>query len=215
MEFWLTHDLGLRYLWVDVLWHRTSDDFPSYMALENLSDLFWNTRVWTFQEKLQWRRLLLFADQQVYYKCSEAIRMEEIALETGHVSCSEEARSRKYAWWWTDSMDDEGWQLVELEIYGIVIPSMNIWKAGLPGTVPLVRSRRARTHWADTAQPTRHALHHQRYSDNAGPDEEEIAMTPGDAFSRQANLVSGSRDRNPMYRVGDAVVNVDELEFLR
>jgi len=41
---------------------------------------------------------MLFTDQQVYFKCSESIWTEEIALETRRISKSEKARKRKYAW---------------------------------------------------------------------------------------------------------------------
>ena len=72
--------------------------FPSYTALENSISLPWNTRAWTFQEKLLSRRILLFTDQQVYFKCSESIWTEEIYLETRKLSTSLQGRKRKYAW---------------------------------------------------------------------------------------------------------------------
>ncbi|KAF1841302.1 HET-domain-containing protein, partial [Cucurbitaria berberidis CBS 394.84] len=51
---------------------RLATMFPSYTDLENSSSLLWNTRGWTFQEKLLSKRLLLFTDYQVYFKCSES-----------------------------------------------------------------------------------------------------------------------------------------------
>ena len=72
--------------------------FPSYTALENSTSLPWNTRAWTFQEKLLSQRILLFTNQQVYFKCSESIWTEEIYMETRKLSNSIEARGRKYAW---------------------------------------------------------------------------------------------------------------------
>ena len=50
------------------------------------------------QEKILSCRILFFTDYQVYYKCSESIWTEEIALETDHVSKSVEARPAKYKW---------------------------------------------------------------------------------------------------------------------
>ncbi|KAF2733324.1 hypothetical protein EJ04DRAFT_439320, partial [Polyplosphaeria fusca] len=57
---------------------RLATMFPSFGALENSSRLLWNTRGWTFQEKLLSKRLLLFTDSQVYFKCFESIWTEEI-----------------------------------------------------------------------------------------------------------------------------------------
>lgn len=50
---------------------------PSYTDLENSHSLTWNTRGWTFQEKILAKRLLLFTDYQVYFKCAESIWIEE------------------------------------------------------------------------------------------------------------------------------------------
>lgn len=72
--------------------------FPCYTALENSTSLPWKTRGWTFQEKLLSRRLLLFNDHQVYFKCLESIWTEEVWLETAKLSNSIAARRRKYAW---------------------------------------------------------------------------------------------------------------------
>jgi hypothetical protein len=44
---------------------RLATIFPSYSDLKNSSFLLWNTRGWTFQEKLLSKRLLLFTDYQV------------------------------------------------------------------------------------------------------------------------------------------------------
>ncbi|KAJ9504305.1 hypothetical protein H2202_000361 [Exophiala xenobiotica] len=77
---------------------RLATMFPSFSELENSSELLWNTRGWTFQEKLLSRRILLFTEYQVYFKCSESIWTEEIVLETGRISKSVEARPRKYCW---------------------------------------------------------------------------------------------------------------------
>ncbi|KAF2251496.1 HET-domain-containing protein [Trematosphaeria pertusa] len=77
---------------------RLATMFPSYTALENSSELLWNTRGWTFQEKLLSRRIILFTDYQVYFKCSESIWTEEVVLENGCLSTSVEARRAKYRW---------------------------------------------------------------------------------------------------------------------
>lgn len=71
---------------------------PSFSELEGSKSLIWNTRGWTFQEKILAKRLLLFTESQVYYKCSEAIWTEEIIMETGRLSKSIEARKAKYRW---------------------------------------------------------------------------------------------------------------------
>jgi hypothetical protein len=72
---------------------RLATMFPSFSQLENSSSLLWNTRGWTFQEKLLSRRILLFTDFQVYFKCSESIWTEEVMMETERLSKSVEARS--------------------------------------------------------------------------------------------------------------------------
>jgi hypothetical protein len=71
---------------------------PSFSDLENSYSLVWNTRGWTFQEKILAKRILLFTDYQVYFRCSESIWTEEIMMETGRLSKSIEARSGKYRW---------------------------------------------------------------------------------------------------------------------
>jgi hypothetical protein len=71
---------------------------PSFSELENSRSLIWNTRGWTFQEKVLAKRILLFTDFQVYYRCSESIWTEEIFMETETPSKSIEARSAKYRW---------------------------------------------------------------------------------------------------------------------
>jgi Heterokaryon incompatibility protein (HET) len=77
---------------------RLATMFPSYSSLENSRSLIWNTRGWTFQEKLLSKRILLFTDYQVYFKCSESIWTEEVCMETGRLSKSVETRAGKYRW---------------------------------------------------------------------------------------------------------------------
>lgn len=73
--------------------------FPSFSEVENSGRLLnWNTRGWTLQEKLLSKRLLLFTDYQVYFKCAESIWTEEINMETGRLPESVEVRPSKYRW---------------------------------------------------------------------------------------------------------------------
>jgi Heterokaryon incompatibility protein (HET) len=71
---------------------------PSFTALENSRNLKWNRRGWTFQEKVLSKRLLLFTDFQVYFRCSESVWTEEIIMETEELSKSLKARPGKYRW---------------------------------------------------------------------------------------------------------------------
>lgn len=71
---------------------------PSFSELENSRFLVWNTRGWTFQEKILAKRLMLFTDYQVYFRCSESIWTEEVFMETEEPSKSVEAREAKYRW---------------------------------------------------------------------------------------------------------------------
>jgi len=71
---------------------------PSFSELENSRSLKWNTRGWTFQKKVLAKRILLFTDFQVHYRCSESIWTEEIFTETEAPSKSIEARTTKYRW---------------------------------------------------------------------------------------------------------------------
>ena len=71
---------------------------PSYTDLENSRSLTWNKRGWTFQEKILAKRLLLFTDYQVYFKCAESIWVEESYMETEELSKSIESRPEKYRW---------------------------------------------------------------------------------------------------------------------
>lgn len=46
---------------------------PDHMSLESDRSLFWNSRGWTYQEKVLSKRLLVFTDYQVYFKCSKMV----------------------------------------------------------------------------------------------------------------------------------------------
>ncbi|KAK0715441.1 hypothetical protein B0H67DRAFT_447381, partial [Lasiosphaeris hirsuta] len=54
----------------------------------------WNTRGWTYQERLCSHRLLVFADQQVVYLCGVAAWCEDTVLETGDGHMVDEYTSR-------------------------------------------------------------------------------------------------------------------------
>ena len=71
---------------------------PNYTLADRGGTLVWNTRGWTLQEKLLSRRLLLFTDQQCYYKCKNAIWCEDTAMETSEISRSIERRSSPFSW---------------------------------------------------------------------------------------------------------------------
>jgi hypothetical protein len=46
-----------------------------------VKDCTWMTRAWTMQEKLLSKKLLIFTDEQVYWKCWDAVWLEETVLE--------------------------------------------------------------------------------------------------------------------------------------
>lgn len=46
-----------------------------------VKDSTWITRAWTMQEKILSKKLLIFTDEQVYWKCWNALWLEETALE--------------------------------------------------------------------------------------------------------------------------------------
>ena len=48
-----------------------------------LEDSKWNTRGWTFQEKVLSRRCLFYMEEQVYWECQRASWCEETCLEIG------------------------------------------------------------------------------------------------------------------------------------
>ena len=55
---------------------------PRFDELNTGATLTWNTRAWTFQEKVLSRRLLIFTDYQVYFRCSNGVWSEDTAAET-------------------------------------------------------------------------------------------------------------------------------------
>lgn len=55
---------------------------PAYMDMLSDPSIAWNTRGWTFQEKVLSKRLLVFTDWQVYFQCSNMVWYEDVAMET-------------------------------------------------------------------------------------------------------------------------------------
>ena len=72
--------------------------FPPFGEVYSSRLLFWNTRGWTLQEKILSRRMLLFTDFQVYFKCANAIFAEDVAMETEHISTDFRRRESPFAW---------------------------------------------------------------------------------------------------------------------
>ena len=101
---------------------------PSFTELENSEYLVWNTRGWTFQEKVLSKRLLLFTDFQVYFRCSEAVWTEEIVMETGRLSKSIQSRPGKYRW---AADRPAAVETPRLRMLKLVMPELNLddqWK---------------------------------------------------------------------------------------
>jgi hypothetical protein len=57
--------------------------FPTFEEIDDGTQLMWNTRGWTMQEKFLSRRLLLFTDMQMYFRCGNSSFTEDVAMETG------------------------------------------------------------------------------------------------------------------------------------
>ncbi|KAM7222944.1 Heterokaryon incompatibility protein (HET) domain containing protein [Rhypophila decipiens] len=55
---------------------------PRFDELNEGDVLKWNTRAWTFQEKVLSRRLLIFTNHQVYFRCANGVWSEDTATET-------------------------------------------------------------------------------------------------------------------------------------
>jgi hypothetical protein len=61
---------------------RFSVPLPEYMSTVFDPDLVWNSRGWTFQEKILSKRLLVFTEDQVYFQCSNMVWCEDVIMET-------------------------------------------------------------------------------------------------------------------------------------
>jgi hypothetical protein len=72
--------------------------FPSYDWLESNKIMIWNSRGWTFQEKILSKRLLLFTDCQVYFRCSNTVYCEDTAMETDRCSANLKKKWRPLRW---------------------------------------------------------------------------------------------------------------------
>jgi len=120
---------------------------PSFTNLENSPSQIWNTRGWTFQEKVLAKRLLLFTDFQVYFRCSEAVWTEEIVMETGRLSRSVQSRPGKYRW---DADRPVPADTPKAKLLNFVIPEFNMidqWNylGKFPDYVAAVREYTSRT----------------------------------------------------------------------
>ena len=71
---------------------------PKYHELSDSPELPWNTRGWTFQEKILSRKLLLFTDYQVYFRCSNGIWSEDLESEYTRLSKSIRRRPTPFRW---------------------------------------------------------------------------------------------------------------------
>lgn len=54
----------------------------AYMDVLSDPSIIWNTRGWTFQERVLLKRLFIFTDSQVYFQCSIMVWYEDAAMET-------------------------------------------------------------------------------------------------------------------------------------
>ncbi|KAK0647070.1 heterokaryon incompatibility protein-domain-containing protein, partial [Cercophora newfieldiana] len=98
----LVREMGYRYLWVDSLCIVQDDGNAKHEAIRSMDLIYskayatlgdlcihtppplvfcidlspWNTRAWTFQEKLLSRRCLYFSKQYVYLQCGESVTAE-------------------------------------------------------------------------------------------------------------------------------------------
>jgi hypothetical protein len=77
---------------------RFAVNLPSYTALEQDNKLIWNSRGWTFQEKIMSKRLLLFTDYQAYFRCSNMVWCEDVVMETEKCSASFFKKWRPLRW---------------------------------------------------------------------------------------------------------------------
>ena len=71
---------------------------PTYSDVENSRDLVWSSRGWTLQEKLLSKRILLFTEDQVYFKCSEAIFSEQAWNDVWRISRDPHNHPQKFRW---------------------------------------------------------------------------------------------------------------------
>lgn len=73
-------------------------EFPSFRSLNSGTSLIWNSRGWTLQEKVLSKRLLLFTDFQVYFRCANSVCSEDVAMETGALSTNMKRRPNPFQW---------------------------------------------------------------------------------------------------------------------
>ncbi|KAK0614426.1 heterokaryon incompatibility protein-domain-containing protein [Immersiella caudata] len=94
---------------------------PRFDELNVGDRLKWNTRAWTFQEKVLSRRLLIFTDQQIYFRCSNGVWSEDTATETTRLSKPD---GRRFFRWGGDTLrhsyysTDNAYTLVDFLNFG-------------------------------------------------------------------------------------------------
>jgi len=66
--------------------HEFTVAFPRFEGINYTGYLTWDTRGWTLQEKILSKRLLLFTDLQIYFRCGNFSFAEDTAMETGSLS---------------------------------------------------------------------------------------------------------------------------------
>ncbi|KAK4445196.1 heterokaryon incompatibility protein-domain-containing protein [Podospora aff. communis PSN243] len=77
---------------------------PRFDELNAGTRLKWNTRAWTFQVKVLSRRLLIFTDYQIYFRCSNGVWSEDTAAETTRLSKPD---GTKFFRWGRDTLQHE------------------------------------------------------------------------------------------------------------
>jgi hypothetical protein len=128
-------------------------EFPSFRDLNSSKALVWNDRGWTLQEKLLSKRMLLFTDFQMYFRCANSVCTEDIAMETEALSDSISKRRNPFKWGAQSdkpSILDQVGDLVTLHALKLTDKSWDL--TFLPNYVSLVEeySQRTFSHKQDT-----------------------------------------------------------------
>ncbi|KAJ0163027.1 hypothetical protein CTA2_3626 [Colletotrichum tanaceti] len=82
----LVKSLGIRYIWVDLLC-IVQDDFDEkgfgLVATKTVESLIentaWNSRAWTFQERMLSKRSMIFVENRVFFQCRQATWSEVVS----------------------------------------------------------------------------------------------------------------------------------------
>jgi heterokaryon incompatibility protein (HET) len=72
--------------------------FPQYHSLHGNPALYWNSRGWTFQEKLLSKKMLVFTDFQMYWHCPHMVWCEDTVLESCIISSDTETEPWPLSW---------------------------------------------------------------------------------------------------------------------